>query len=477
MKHFKGARLVLCAIAAISMFAIGCGGGDSSSDTPVAPVLSNACDMTSFTFTSPAATGTITGTSVAITVPYGTSVTALVASFVVSADAKVTVGSTAQTSGTTPNNYTSTVNYKVTAADGTTSKTYGVTVTVAPGNVAQLTGFSFASPAATGSVNESAKTVSITVPYGTSTTLAASFSALGTVTVGGLAQSNGITTNNFANPVTYRVTSPDDTVTVDYIVTVTIAPASSLKAITAFSFTSPSATGIITGNAIAISVPTGTSVTALVATFTLSPYASASVVATGPQTSGSTANDFTSPVVYTVTAQDGSTQDYTVTVTVSTGPVTVLYANFQTLPSGLTDNTESTYAATAVPTVTNTNGYSITFEGKLKYNITTVPTTGSGFSTGCIQFSNNATTYGKVSVTGVQGPFTLVINHVPSTVGDFARKLRVMVGGSEVYYFCDADFNTCTYVYTGSDVVSIEAYGWNGTKGAGVRIFDFTILK
>lgn len=33
-----------------------------------------------------------------------------------------------------------------------------------------------------------------------------------------------------------------------------------------------------------------------------------------PQVSGTTANDFTNPVVYTVTAADGSTQDYTVTV-------------------------------------------------------------------------------------------------------------------------------------------------------------------
>ena len=33
------------------------------------------------------------------------------------------------------------------------------------------------------------------------------------------------------------------------------------------------------------------------------------------QTSGVTVNDFTSPVVYTVTAEDGTEQDWTVTVT------------------------------------------------------------------------------------------------------------------------------------------------------------------
>ena len=35
------------------------------------------------------------------------------------------------------------------------------------------------------------------------------------------------------------------------------------------------------------------------------------------QISGTTANDFTTPVTYTVTAADDSTQDYTVTVTIA----------------------------------------------------------------------------------------------------------------------------------------------------------------
>lgn len=73
--------------------------------------------------------------------------------------------------------------------------------------------------------------------------------------------------------------------------------------------------GIITGTAIALTVPAATVVTALIASFG-STGATVKVGAT-PQVSGTTANNFTSPVVYTVTAQDGSTQTYTVTVTVS----------------------------------------------------------------------------------------------------------------------------------------------------------------
>lgn len=90
---------------------------------------SNACDITSFAIGS--ATGTISGTSIAVEVESGTSVTALVATFALSEGASAKVGSTPQVSGTTANDFTSAVTYVVTAADGTTTKLYTVTVTVA----------------------------------------------------------------------------------------------------------------------------------------------------------------------------------------------------------------------------------------------------------------------------------------------------------------------------------------------------------
>ena len=87
------------------------------------------------------------------------------------------------------------------------------------------------------------------------------------------------------------------------------------KSITSFSFASPAAAGVISGTNINITVPIATDVTTLVATFT---HTGASVaVGVVAQTSGTTANDFTSAVTYTVTATDATTQDYTVTVTVS----------------------------------------------------------------------------------------------------------------------------------------------------------------
>jgi hypothetical protein len=89
------------------------------------------------------------------------------------------------------------------------------------------------------------------------------------------------------------------------------------KAITAFSFDSlsPSVTGVIneTAHTISLTVPFGTDVTNLIPTITISDKALIS------PNSGS-AQNFTSPVTYTVTAENGSTQTYTATVVIAPDP-------------------------------------------------------------------------------------------------------------------------------------------------------------
>jgi hypothetical protein len=91
---------------------------------------------------------------------------------------------------------------------------------------------------------------------------------------------------------------------------------SSDKDITAFTFQGATNTafsadvnGIISGTSIASTVPSGTVVTSLTPTVTI----------TGASVSppSGVAQDFTGPVTYTVTAEDGSTRAYTVTVTVT----------------------------------------------------------------------------------------------------------------------------------------------------------------
>jgi formylglycine-generating enzyme required for sulfatase activity len=103
-------------------------------------------------------------------------------------------------------------------------------------------------------------------------------------------------------------------------VTVTTA-LNSAKEITAYSFTAAAnpelgstVTGTITGTDISVTVPYGTDVGSLAADFTTT--GDTITVNGNPQFSGTTANDFTEPVTYVVTAEDGSTRDYVVTVTI-----------------------------------------------------------------------------------------------------------------------------------------------------------------
>jgi hypothetical protein len=302
-------------------------------------------------------TATINGPAIAATVPFGTNLAALVATFTTTG-ASVAVGATAQASGTTSNNFTSPVTYRVTAADGTTQD-YTVTVTVAPNTAKAITAFSFATvnnPGLGANVTATltGTAIAATVPFGTNVTaLVATFATTGTsVTVGGTAQVSGTTPNDFTAPVAYTVTAGDGSTQV-FTVTVTVA-LSPAKAITAFSFLSvdngglgANVTATINGTAIAATVPFGTSVTALIATFTTT--GSSVAVGGAAQTSGITANNFTAPVAYTVTAADGTTAIFIVTVTLAPAPKDI--TTFQFLAAnnaGLTADVTATITGTAI---------------------------------------------------------------------------------------------------------------------------------
>ncbi|WP_273565428.1 M4 family metallopeptidase [Maribacter halichondriae] len=87
------------------------------------------------------------------------------------------------------------------------------------------------------------------------------------------------------------------------------------KEITDFRFnvTDPASIGVISGSEINVSIPGNINPAALVATFSHSANATVTVGNTVQQ-SGVNANDFTNPVVYTVTAEDSSMKSFTVTL-------------------------------------------------------------------------------------------------------------------------------------------------------------------
>lgn len=131
---------------------------------------------------------------------------------------------------------------------------------------------------------------------------------------------------------------------------------SSSKSITAYSFLSLPGVGTISESdkTISIKVPYGTDVAELVAVFSIT---GASVnVDEIVQVSGTTANDFTNPVTYTVTAADDSEAVYLVTVTTGTVPERAWVQRYSYTPSEVDWDEPTAMAVDAAGNVYVTGG-------------------------------------------------------------------------------------------------------------------------
>jgi hypothetical protein len=167
--------------------------------------------------------------------------------------------------------------------------------------------YAFGIPGWPGVINEAAKTVALTVPFSADlTTLAPTFTLSG----GATSDKASGSAQNFTAPVAYTVTSSDSAVSTVYTVTVTKAPVRTDKELLSFG---PG--GVINGTEVLWAAPYGSNLTSLSPVLVVSPLASVSPA------SGTT-RDFTNPVTYTVTAEDGSTRVYNVTATVGPPPPT-----------------------------------------------------------------------------------------------------------------------------------------------------------
>jgi len=189
-----------------------------------------------------------------------------------------------------------------------------------------ITAFDFliASSTTSGAIDETAHTISVVVPSG-----ADLLTLVPIVIVSPLATSSPASgvAQDFTMPVEYVVIAEDGT-TQAYIVTVTtestpipLVVASSGRAIVAFDILVASSTipGVVDeiAHTISLTVPFGTDVSALVPTIVVSALATSSPASLAAQ-------DFTSPVVYTVTAEDGLTQVYVVSIVVEAPPAALL---------------------------------------------------------------------------------------------------------------------------------------------------------
>ena len=217
-----------------------------------------------------------------------------------------------------------------------------------------ITAFSIENPPVTGIIDENAKTIFLQAPEGTNIrSLKALFTTTGaSVAIGPDVQVSGVTVNDFSSPLVYVVTAEDNS-TATYTVTVKAAS----KKIIGFKFPSIPATGSIdeSNKNIIVAVPSNTNVTALVATFTFT--GTSVLVGSIIQESGVTANDYTTPVRYTVKGSDGTSSEYTVTV------VTSVAANWTTF-----DWTDSVLSPTGWLDREGMTGYCTVEGGILSFN-------------------------------------------------------------------------------------------------------------
>ncbi|WP_202613982.1 DUF6242 domain-containing protein, partial [Silvanigrella paludirubra] len=241
------------------------------------------------------------------------------------------INGTTQVSTTTANDFTNPVTYTITAQDGVSNNSYTVTVTydADPGTLILTFSFNINGTSYYGTIDQQNFTINVSgVPFGTDlTSLVATFSlsAGASATVNGTTQVSATTANDFTNPVTYTITAQDGITIAIY--TVTIDPGDQIFTFS-FNINGTSYDGIIDQSNYTIDVsrlPYGTDLTNLIAAFTLSSGATATVNGT-TQVSTTTPNDFTNPVTYTITAQDGITiANYTINVSVLPPPFAIFY--------------------------------------------------------------------------------------------------------------------------------------------------------
>jgi len=270
-----------------------------------------------------------------VEVPFGVSLTNLVSSFTHSPMACVYINGpgitdkTLKCSGTGPgNDYSHAVTYTVIAQNGNEAY-YNIYVKNTPPATDKwlnnfvvnalprcFTGLTYnltETASALGVVTRTGNAINVSVKAGTDlTNLNVAFAIPTTATV----SPNPATTHNFSSPVTFTVTAQDGSTTA-YVVTVTPRSANGEKKILTYSIANATSVTIDeTAKKVEVWVPWGTNLNGLVATFTLSSGAEMthSEDVQVLQVSGTTPNDFTTPVAYTVWAENCTSVEYFATV-------------------------------------------------------------------------------------------------------------------------------------------------------------------
>ncbi len=237
-----------------------------------------------------------TNATVSVVMPYGTDLTNLTPTIEISEDATISPASGI------PQDFTNPVIYTVIAQDGFTTKIWTVYVSTQLNNQAEILSFDIPNQISS-TINSSNATVNVVMPYGTDLT---NLTPIITVSPGASISPQSGVPQNFSNPVIYTVTAQNGTTK---IWTVYVSTQLNNQAeILSFDIPNQISSTINSSNAtVNVVMPYGTDLTNLTPTITISPGASISPQSGVPQ-------NFSNPVIYTVTAQNGTTKIWTVYV-------------------------------------------------------------------------------------------------------------------------------------------------------------------
>ncbi len=281
-------------------------------DSLVVNITDNRAEFLEFGFRSPKVVGTIEGQDIFVEVPYGTDFTRLKATFKTSSKfAVVTVDGVEQLTGKTANDFTNPVEFVITAQTGDKT-TYMAHVFAIPDTAKELVSYSINNIPGVFDGN----TIRVTMPAGNTnyTSLRAWFetsSDKSIVTVNGVVQVSGGSRNDFTDPVEYVVTAEDESTN-----TYTVIVEEEIGFLSyGFEQLVPPVYASISGYDLTVNVLQGTPVDSLIASFVTTSHNPSVKIGDVEQTSGVTLNDFSSPITYTMEA-DNRSVEYTITVTV-----------------------------------------------------------------------------------------------------------------------------------------------------------------
>ncbi len=306
--------------------------------------ISNETDIVSFTLAEQTTAATIDNLlhTVSIEVPYGTDVTALVPTIGISAKASMDPASGVAADYSVP------VVYTVTAEDGVAIQDWTTTVIVLPNPDTDIVDFTIAEQTGPATIDKLLHTISLDVPNATDVT-----ALVPTIVLPAGASINPVSgvAADFSIPLVYTVTAEDGTSIQDWTINVNVLPNTEAD-IVDFTLAEQAGPAIIDKllYTVSIDVPFGTDVTAMVPTIGLS------AGATINPASG-VSEDFSSPVAYTVTAEDGiSAQDWSVLIVV--------------LPNSETDITDLTLAESTGPATIDNLMHTVSIDVPLGTDVT-----------------------------------------------------------------------------------------------------------